>query len=153
VSGPVLAQLMSDRRRRADHFPADLFADPAWDILLDLALAAARQASLSVTDVCAGAGVPQTTALRYINLLEGRGLIERAADPLDRRRFWLSLTPTALLAMQAYLTGKPARVLTLNDQPLDHTGRDFADRFGVIGSGGRVHGQLNSAGSAQHHGD
>jgi hypothetical protein len=51
------------------------------------------------------------------------------------------------------LTGKPARVLTLNDQPSDHAGRDFADRFGVIGSGGRVHGQLNSAGSAQHHGD
>lgn len=41
--------------------------------------------------------------------------------------------------------GKPARVLTLNDQPLDHTGRDDADRFGVR-SDGPGHGQLNSAG-------
>jgi hypothetical protein len=46
----------------------------------------------------------------------------------------------------------PARVLTLNDQPSNHAGRDFADRFGVIGSGGRVHGQLNTLGEDRNHG-
>jgi DNA-binding MarR family transcriptional regulator len=37
-------------------------------------------------------GVPQTTALRWIKVLEREGHIKRVADAKDRRRFWLELT-------------------------------------------------------------
>jgi DNA-binding MarR family transcriptional regulator len=104
-----LEQIIIDRSRRAMHFPGELFADPAWDILLDLALAAERHDRLSVTDTCIGSGVPTTTALRYIALLESKGLIDRRPDQGDRRRFWLALSEAGRAAMQAYLAPPAVR--------------------------------------------
>lgn len=70
----------------------DLFADPAWDILIDLFISAKEGKEVSVSSVCIAAAVPTTTGLRWIKLLETEGMIERAADPLDARRFNISLS-------------------------------------------------------------
>lgn len=93
------------RRARTQIFgtDADLFAEPAWDILLDLFVASAEGTPVSVSSACIAAAVPSTTALRWLATLETRGLLERTTDPADGRRCYLRLTETAQRRMQAWL--------------------------------------------------
>lgn len=63
-----------------------LFSDPAWDMLLDLFIAACDGRRLSVTDVCVGARCATATALRYLQLMLEDGLVLRAPDRTDGRR-------------------------------------------------------------------
>ena len=82
------------RRRREEVFGrhADIFSDPAWDIMLDLFICARREGRISVSSACIASCAPPTTALRWISLLERRELIRRRADLDDRRRTFLELT-------------------------------------------------------------
>lgn len=86
------------------------FADPAWDILLDLYLARLNGQRLSVTDVAVGAQVPPTTALRWITLLTEKNAIERARDPHDRRRTFLSLTDSQFYSLDAFFRSVSASI-------------------------------------------
>ena len=95
--------LIRERRLRARLFGEGLFADPAWDMLLDLARARIECQGVSVTSLCHASGVPATTALRWIRLLERRQLIAREHDRHDRRRSFVVLTPGAVEAMERYL--------------------------------------------------
>lgn len=99
----ALRQVIKRRRSRELCFPAGLFADPAWDILLDLTVAHIEQQDLSVTDVCVAAAVPQTTALRWISTLEREGLIDRTPDPRDSRRVIVRLSDEGWERMERYL--------------------------------------------------
>lgn len=77
------------RRARERVFGTTLFADPAWDILLDLTLARLEHRQTSVSSLCIAASVPTTTALRWIKMLLEQGLIVRRPDPQDRRRHYI----------------------------------------------------------------
>lgn len=99
----ILRRLIAERRQRERYFDAALFGEPAWDILLDLALATAEDRKVYVTSCCIASGAPWTTGLRYIALLTDAGLVERQPDPGDGRRCYLSLTETGRDAMDAYL--------------------------------------------------
>jgi hypothetical protein len=92
------------RRARDELLGADLFADPAWDMLLDLFACHLEGRPVSVTDACIAACVPPTTALRWLARLEHGGVVVREADPGDRRRFYLRLAPSALLAIRRWAT-------------------------------------------------
>lgn len=102
-----LRALLHARRRRAHFFPDDLFADPAWDILLELYAAELAQRRIATSSLCIAAGVPATTALRWIGVLEDKGLISRHDDPLDGRRVYAQLTEEALQAIEAYFRETP----------------------------------------------
>jgi hypothetical protein len=91
------------RRLRAKVFDdPDLFGEPAWDLLLDLFVAAREGKRLPVTSACIGASVPTTTALRWIAMLESRGLVVRENDANDARRIFVRLTPEADARMADY---------------------------------------------------
>jgi DNA-binding MarR family transcriptional regulator len=90
------------RRLRARYLPANLFADPAWDLLLNLYLAQLEQRRVAVSALFASGGVPQSTNFRWLSKLESEGLVQRTEDPLDARRAWVSLTESAANAMRAY---------------------------------------------------
>lgn len=96
---------LSQRRRRDALFPGTLFADPAWDVLLDLYLAGLENRRVSVSNACIAAAVPTTTALRWIGLLEEEGLVQRFDDPGDRRRAYLQLAPEAAISVGDWLLG------------------------------------------------
>ena len=81
----------------------DLFQDPAWDILLDLYAAKLEGRSVSISSACIASMVPPTTALRWITLLEERGLVMRSYDEADRRRKYVALTERAQEAIGTYL--------------------------------------------------
>lgn len=81
-----------------------MFGEPSWDILLDLFIAQGKARPVSVSSACIASSTPQSTALRYVGLLEKVGLIRRAKDPRDGRRHYLELTEAGLSNMQAYLS-------------------------------------------------
>jgi len=81
------------RRRRDTMFGRSIFADPAWDLLLDLFAAEAENRTVSISSACIAASVPSTTALRCIRRLESEGMVERLPDADDRRRSYLRLAP------------------------------------------------------------
>ena len=93
----------ADRRRRDKVFQNDLFGEPAWDILLDLFISAKQGKRVSVSSACIGAAVPNTTALRWLAVLEQRGLIVREDDPADARRAFLHLSAEAYARMCDFL--------------------------------------------------
>ena len=98
----AIRTLIRLRRLRADFFPPDLFADPAWDMLLDLMAARLEREQVAVSSLCIAAAVPPTTALRWIRTMTEQGLFERRHDPGDGRRIFIDLSDTAALAMTAY---------------------------------------------------
>lgn len=91
------------RRMRSRLFGDDqLFGEPAWDLLLDLFVAQSDGKHLSVTAACIGAAVPTSTALRWLLILEERGLVHRENDPTDARRVFLKLTDDGYSKMVCY---------------------------------------------------
>jgi DNA-binding transcriptional ArsR family regulator len=91
------------RRKRDALFGAGVFADPAWDMLLDLTAARLESVEIPVSSLCLAAAVPATTALRWMRTLFDLGLIERRADPDDKRRIHIVLTEPAYAAMRELL--------------------------------------------------
>lgn len=91
------------RRKRARFLPADLFGEPTWDILLDLYVATCENRAVPTTSACIGAHVPPTTALRWLRILEARGLVEREEDGSDGRRTFVRLSAQGLTAMEDWL--------------------------------------------------
>ena len=98
----LIRRIIRQRQLRARFFDGDLFADPAWDMLLDLTAARAEHARVSVTSLCIASGVPPTTALRWIGQMTEAGLLERVEDETDRRRAFITLTDRAADAMARY---------------------------------------------------
>lgn len=99
----ALRLYLKARRARSSLFDANLFADPAWDILLDLYLANEEQRRVCVSSACIAAAVPSTTALRWITRLETCGLVEREPDRSDARRSFLRLAGSAHHALTAWI--------------------------------------------------
>lgn len=109
----LVRRIIRQRQLRARFFDAELFADPAWDILLDLTAARAEHTRVSVTSLCIASGVPPTTALRWIAQMTETGLLERVEDEADRRRAFIQLSDRAADAMARYFheLGKEAASL------------------------------------------
>lgn len=98
-----LKVLIAARTDRDAIFQSELFSDPAWGMLLDLAVAEATGRPISVTSLCIASGVPSTTALRRIADLSDAKLIERIPDPSDRRRIIVQLTSLGRQHMDSFV--------------------------------------------------
>lgn len=90
------------RRLRSKYFCDGLFADAAWDILLLLYSLEGGGKRVSVSAVCASAGVPESTGHRWIERLIHNGLLVREKHPSDRRVNWVRLSDQTLDRMDSY---------------------------------------------------
>jgi hypothetical protein len=104
-----LREIIKLRRLRERFFPPDLFADPAWDILLDLKAAAQEGQHVSVSSLCIAAAVPPTTALRWISAMTDSGMLVRRQDPADARRVFIELSPETSAKMDDYIVAVSTR--------------------------------------------
>lgn len=97
----LVSWIKSARSLRTQFFDAELFADPAWDILLDLYGLELRQVRVKTSCVGLESGIPPPTRLRWLKASEHRGLIRRQSDPTDNRIVFISLSPAAIGIMDA----------------------------------------------------
>ncbi len=104
LTAPQVRDLLRARRLREEILPGDLFADPAWDMLLDLLAARLEQERVSVSSLCIASAVPPTTALRWIRTLTDKGFVHRQADPHDGRRVFIALTEETADALTRWFT-------------------------------------------------
>ncbi len=98
-----IRRYLASRRLRENLLPAELFADPAWDMLLDLFASELEGKRVSVSSACIASCVPPTTGLRWLSHLETLGMISRESDPIDARRTYIRLTNAAREPIRQWL--------------------------------------------------
>ncbi len=97
-------RIIAERRvERYQYLPAEMFGEPAWDMLLDLYLASGDGKSISVSSACIASRAPATTALRWLRRMEQLGLVARVNDDNDRRRVYVTITDAAKRALTDWL--------------------------------------------------
>ena len=102
------AQLELDNRRaRSDSLPVDFFGEPAWQMLLELYIAHYREEQFTVTNLCLASNEPQTTALRWIDILEGHGYVCRTSASYDKRLKIVSLSESAIDRLDHFFIERP----------------------------------------------
>jgi len=95
VTAAGIRAILRRRALRARRFGSGLFTNPAWDMMLDLLAAHLDGKDMSVSSLCVGSNAAPTTALRWIQRLEGHGLVARSPDPDDHRRVFVRLSDEA----------------------------------------------------------
>jgi len=111
VGTPQLPQIEHDlvaRERQSGIKRAACFDDlklrnPLWDILLDLVDFDRQGQAVSMSDLCAATGAPESTALRLIHQLVAKGYAQASPDQRDRRWTWIALTDKGRNRFASYL--------------------------------------------------
>lgn len=88
----LAAWLFMARRLREEVLGADLFSDPAWDIILDVYAASARGEKIQISSLSPMSGVPSSTARRWAHKLIKMGFLERERDARDHRLSYIRLS-------------------------------------------------------------
>jgi DNA-binding MarR family transcriptional regulator len=96
-------RLLESRRKRIAIFGAQMFAEPAWDMLLLLYLSG-RGRRQTQSSLCELSGASRSTALRWIEFLAARDLVRREDHPTDKRRNFVSLTEKGRYLLDLYLS-------------------------------------------------
>jgi DNA-binding MarR family transcriptional regulator len=78
-----IVSILIARRGREGTFGANLFSEPAWDVLLELYAAKLGMRTMSLSDLAKATGVPPSTTERWVRLLEARGFV--ASEQEGRR--------------------------------------------------------------------
>lgn len=133
----LVEMLAGARRERSRRFAAQsrFLTDPAWDIFVDLAAAGLTGRLVSISSACLASLVPQTTALRYVRLLEADGLVARMQDASDGRRFLLRLTPEGWSQFHGYVCWLDGQAATALSSAADGTVERTPSRLDVAHPG------------------
>ena len=71
----LAAAILDFRRSRLKILPAELFAEPAWDLLLELFLADAEGRRLTARQVCERSNIPPPVMSRWLKHLSQSGFV------------------------------------------------------------------------------
>jgi DNA-binding MarR family transcriptional regulator len=107
-----LARRILAMRRLRDRLLGAFFAEPAWDILLELYVQSHAGRTVTVSQLSLSTGAPATTALRWINTMAKEGLLARRSDDADARRVIVSLTADGEASMRLLLASVLSEIET-----------------------------------------
>lgn len=96
-------QVRQLRATMSAFLPRHLLVDPAWNMMIDLFIAAGTGKRLCVKDLILLSGESVASAVRRIDWLQEAGLLVRHPDPADHRRVRVFLTDKGQAAMAAML--------------------------------------------------
>ncbi|HZQ00624.1 MAG TPA: MarR family transcriptional regulator [Reyranella sp.] len=99
----ALLRLKEFRRRIDRHFPPGLCRDRNLEMLLGLYEAHLARSSMTTRSLADLTDLDQGAALRRLNLLEQKGLIERQLDLADRRRTTISLSERGRASVESFI--------------------------------------------------
>lgn len=99
----VAKKIKAGRSARSKFLAPELFGEPAWDILLTLYIAEGEQYRMLTSKVCKEGGVPDTTALRWIDYLTALELVEKVRNPTDARSNYVTLTQEGVSRMDGVI--------------------------------------------------
>lgn len=91
------------RRKRIAIFGPQMFAEPAWEMLLILYLSEGgqRHSQSSLSEL---SGASRSTGMRWIDYLVGHGLMLREEHPTDKRRNFVNLSKNGRELLELYLS-------------------------------------------------
>lgn len=95
-------RIKAARAARTNFFHSDLFAEPAWDMMLALYIAEGESRRLKVSDVCNESGVPNTTALRWLDRLFDLHMARKRRCMRDGRIYFIEMHPDTTRKLNAY---------------------------------------------------
>jgi DNA-binding MarR family transcriptional regulator len=99
----IARQILRSRRKRDVMLAPVVFADPEWDILLDLYVEGGCGRPVSMSSLCVAAAVPTTTAARAVNMMVAQNVLTKSRDPEDARRMVVGLAPATRAKMRNWL--------------------------------------------------
>lgn len=97
----VAATVLALRRARNQVLPSDLFGEPAWDVLLELFVADAQGARLTVDEVSQRSSTHPSIMVRWLRVLTAHGLIMGDGD--GNMEHELVLSPLGLTSVEAIM--------------------------------------------------
>jgi DNA-binding MarR family transcriptional regulator len=95
-------EVLAFRRRREQIFGRAMFGEPAWEMLLLLYGVGSGQRQ-TVTRLAELAQASKSTAIRWLDYLEGQGWICRESHPTDKRSTFVGLTEKGTEAIKLCL--------------------------------------------------
>ena len=99
ISEDHIVSVIMARRGREAIFGADLFSDPAWDILLELYAAYLGGRETSVSELAASIGTPPPTTTRWACALQAQGFVW-CDDFSEQKRLRIGLTAEGAARMK-----------------------------------------------------
>lgn len=120
------------RQARCEHFCPAMFREPAWDLLLALYVIGGESGGVTLASLARDAGIPTSTALRWVDYLAERGLVDRQRSDHDRRSSTLSLSNQGRTSIEAYFSDVLAQLTFLQSRwtaanPSDAMAPEFSD--------------------------
>jgi hypothetical protein len=101
----MLGRYVEARRARSMIFGHNLFADPAWDMLLLLFQAELEERIVTLEQLSETSRLSMNLVLGQVGVMERRGLlVEHQLSHNSRRRRVMRLTPLAMDAMVSWLS-------------------------------------------------
>jgi len=95
---------LSKRQRRSAYFPKSFFGEPAWDMLLILYVNERSGTRFTIARLSEQCGASPSTALRWIDILEGGHFVCRQPNPIDQRTVFIKLSDKARDALDGYFS-------------------------------------------------
>ena len=97
----IVEAAIHERALRSDYLPGELLTDVAWDMLLELLHVELEGRSLTASVLCKAAGVSGSTGLRWIDVLESKGLCTKTERD-DPSRALVELSAEGSKALRGY---------------------------------------------------
>lgn len=96
--------ILNIHRARDRAFGMDIFANPAWDILLNLYVASLEARMTTIEELCDETGGSAGTIARYVRLLESSNYVVRGDAQKTMRGVSFALSDTAVTMMDEALS-------------------------------------------------